>query len=113
AHPYTRLYAKNPEDSASKRCKIWHHSLERLVFSPGEIASMGPCHRRTIYMASLEAYIDTLHAQLIDNRLYPVPFSSLEPFRGLNCKTAKSMVAGLQHDAAQIKSELFELDRAV
>ncbi|KAI0314468.1 hypothetical protein OF83DRAFT_1044275, partial [Amylostereum chailletii] len=81
-HPYARLYARQG-DSAGKRRKIWHHSLEKLVFSPQEIASMGAPHRRTIYMASLEAHIDALHAQLIENHLYPVQFSSLEPFRGM------------------------------
>jgi len=94
---------------------------------------MGAPHRRTIYIATLEAHIDCLHAQLLAIGLYPVPFERLEPFKGLNCKTAKvshffilfffgkqnlcdtlqSMVAGLQHDASHIKMKLLELERAV
>lgn len=50
---------------------------------------MGAPHRRTIYTASLEAHIDRLHAQLLAIGLYPIPFSDLEPYRGLNVKTAK------------------------
>ena len=95
---------------------------------------MGAPHRRTIYIATLEAHIDCLHAQLLAIGLYPVPFERLEPFKGLNCKTAKvspfcvtfsisfannqcrtlqSMVAGLQHDASHVKMKLLELERAV
>jgi len=73
---------------------------------------MGAPHRRTIYIATLEAHIDCLHAQLLAIGLYPVPFERLEPFKGLNCKTAKSMVAGLQHDASHVKMKLLELERA-
>ena len=50
---------------------------------------MGAPHRRTIYIATLEAHIDRLHSQLLAIGLYPVPFERLEPFKGLNCKTAK------------------------
>ena len=50
---------------------------------------MGAPHRRTIYLASLEAHIDRLHEQLLGYSLAPVPFEQLEPYRGLNAKTAK------------------------
>ena len=50
---------------------------------------MGAPHRRTIYIASLEAHIDRLHNQLLAMGLYPIPFERLEPYRGLNSKTAK------------------------
>ena len=50
---------------------------------------MGAPHRRTIYLASLEAHIDRLHEQLLSYSLAPVPFEKLEPYRGLNAKTAK------------------------
>lgn len=50
---------------------------------------MGAPHRRTIYTASLEAHVDRLHAQLISVGFYPVPFEKLDPFKGLNSKTAK------------------------
>jgi hypothetical protein len=50
---------------------------------------MGAPHRRTIYIASLEAHIDRLHNQLLGIGLYPIPFQRLEPYRGLNSKTAK------------------------
>ncbi|KAI0004325.1 hypothetical protein BJV74DRAFT_881469 [Russula compacta] len=111
AHPYARLYAKKNATGAKRR-KIWNHALEKSVFSAHEIATMGAPHRRTIYIATLEAHIDCLHAQLLAIGLYPVPFERLEPFKGLNCKTAKSMVAGLQHDASHVKMKLLELERA-
>ncbi|KAI0002019.1 hypothetical protein BJV77DRAFT_970726 [Russula vinacea] len=110
AHPYARLYAKKNATGAKRR-KIWNHALEKSVFSAHEIDDGSP-HRRTIYIATLEAHIDCLHAQLLAIGLYPVPFDRLEPFKGLNCKTAKSMVAGLQHDASHVKMKLLELERA-
>lgn len=97
-------------------------------------------------MSSLEAHIDRLHTQLLTYvtmilsvqaptltltpsiGFWPVAFEELEPFRGLNSKTAKvssfqffssslnvhqSMVAGLQHDASIAKLKLLELERAV
>jgi len=88
AHPYARLYAKKNATGAKRR-KIWNHALEKSVFNAHEIATMGAPHRRTIYIATLEAHIDCLHAQLLAIGLYPVPFERLEPFKGLNCKTAK------------------------
>ncbi|KAI9460872.1 hypothetical protein BJY52DRAFT_1211237 [Lactarius psammicola] len=111
AHPYARLYAKKNATGAKRR-KIWNHALEKSVFTAHEIATMGAPHRRTIYIATLEAHIDRLHQQLLAIGLYPVPFERLEPFKGLNCKTAKSMVAGLQHDSSHIKMKLLELERA-
>ena len=50
---------------------------------------MGTPHRRTIYIASLEAHVDRLHAQMISLGFFPVDFEKLEPFKGLNSKTAK------------------------
>lgn len=50
---------------------------------------MGAPNRRSIYVASLEAHVDNLHAQLLTLGLYPVPFEKLEPYKGLNSKTAK------------------------
>lgn len=109
AHPYARLYAKKDN---TKRRKIWNHVLEKQLFSPQELSTMGAPHRRTIYTASLEAHIDRLHNQLLSIGLYPIPFDRLEPYRGLNTKTAKSMVSGLQHDATQSKLKLLELERS-
>ncbi|KAJ4486224.1 hypothetical protein J3R30DRAFT_1472031 [Lentinula aciculospora] len=108
-HPYARLYAKKEE---GKRRKIWNHALEKSLFNPFELSSLGAPHRRTIYMASLEAHVDRLHAQLLSLGYWPVSFESLEPFKGLNSKTAKSMVAGLQYDSSQTKLRLLELQRA-
>lgn len=109
AHPYARLYAKK---DSTKRRKIWNHVLEKQLFSPQELSTMGAPHRRTIYIASLEAHIDRLHNHLLSSGLYPIPFNRLEPYCGLNSKTAKSMVAGLQHDATQSKLKLLELERS-
>ena len=50
---------------------------------------MGAPHRRTIYTASLEAHIDRLHEQLYSFGAAPVTEEALEPYRGLNAKTAK------------------------
>ncbi|KIM48136.1 hypothetical protein M413DRAFT_7187 [Hebeloma cylindrosporum] len=109
AHPYARLLAKKDE---VKRRKIWNHALEKFIFSAYELSTLGAPQRRTIYMASLEAHIDRLHAQLHDLGYSPVLDSELDPFKGLNSKTAKSMVAGLQHDASVSKLKLLELQRA-
>ncbi|EPQ60757.1 hypothetical protein GLOTRDRAFT_68671 [Gloeophyllum trabeum ATCC 11539] len=109
-HPYARLYAKK---DGAKRRRIWNHALEKSLFSAHELSTMGAPHRRTIYTASLEAHVDRLHAQLISVGFYPVPFEKLDPFKGLNSKTAKSMVAGLQHDDSHMKLKLLEIERAV
>ncbi|KAJ3524135.1 hypothetical protein NMY22_g11138 [Coprinellus aureogranulatus] len=109
AHPYSRMHAKKGE---VKRRKIWNHALEKHIFSPFEISTIGAPIRRTIYTASLEAHIDDLHAQLLELGFYPIPFHELEPYKGLNSKTAKSMVASLQHDASVLNLKLLELNRA-
>ncbi|PBL01045.1 hypothetical protein ARMGADRAFT_1160297 [Armillaria gallica] len=109
AHPYARLYAKKEE---GKRRKIWNHALEKNLFNAYELSTLGAPHRRTIYMASLEAHIDRLHAQLFSLGFWPVGFDELEQFKGLNSKTAKSMVSGLQYDASIAKLKLLELERA-
>ncbi|KZT30447.1 hypothetical protein NEOLEDRAFT_1031526, partial [Neolentinus lepideus HHB14362 ss-1] len=109
-HPYARLYAKK---DGAKRRRIWNHALEKSLFSAHELSTMGAPHRRTIYTASLEAHVDRLHAQLISLGFYPIPFEKLDPFKGLNSKTAKSMVAGLQHDDSHMKLKLLEIERAV
>lgn len=108
-HPYARLFAKKDE---VKRRKIWNHALEKNLFTPYELSTLGAPHRRTIYTSSLEAHIDRLHAQLLELGFWPVAFSELEPYKGLNTKTAKSMVASLQHDASVAKLKLLELERA-
>ncbi|KAF8168031.1 hypothetical protein B0H34DRAFT_792687 [Crassisporium funariophilum] len=109
AHPYARLFAKKDE---VKRRKIWNHALEKSLFDAYELSTLGAPNRRTIYIASLEAHVDRLHSQLLELGFFPIPFSELEPFKGLNSKTAKSMVAGLQHDASVSKLKLLELERA-
>ncbi|TFK41088.1 hypothetical protein BDQ12DRAFT_663963 [Crucibulum laeve] len=108
-HPYARLFAKKDE---VKRRKIWNHALEKALFSPYELSTMGAPQRRTIYIASLEAHVDRLHNQLYSMRYWPVPLDDLEPLAGLNSKTAKSMVAGLQYNASVTKLKLLELERA-
>jgi len=40
---------------------------------------MGAPHRRTIYIASLEAHVDRLHAQLLSLGLYPIPLTNWNP----------------------------------
>ncbi|KAH0590654.1 hypothetical protein J132_09871 [Termitomyces sp. J132] len=109
AHPYARLYAKKEE---VKRRKIWNHALEKSLFTPYEISTIGAPQRRTIYIASLEAHIDKLHAQLLEIGYWPIPMEELKPYHGLNSKTAKSIVSGLQHDASVARLKMLELERA-
>ncbi|KAH8102473.1 hypothetical protein BXZ70DRAFT_1006393 [Cristinia sonorae] len=112
SHPYARLHAKNAQEGGtSKRRRMWNHALEKSVFTPQELSTIGAPQRRTIYTASMEAHIDALHAQLLEYALFPVPFEKLEPYRGLNSKTAKSMVAGLQKDLSDMKVKQCELQR--
>ncbi|KAJ3568068.1 hypothetical protein NP233_g5949 [Leucocoprinus birnbaumii] len=108
-HPYTRLVSKKDD---SKRRRIWNHALEKSLFNPYELQALGAPHRRTIYLASLEAHVDKLHAQLFEAGCCPVSAAELEPFRGLNSKTAKSTVSGLQHEVSVLKLKLLELERA-
>ncbi|KZT05932.1 uncharacterized protein LAESUDRAFT_759823 [Laetiporus sulphureus 93-53] len=109
AHPYARLPTNK---DGTKRRRMWNHLLEKSIFTPQEISTMTAPHRRTIYTASLEAHIDQLHTQLLGYALFPVPFEKLERFRGLNFRTAKSMVAGLYRDAVALKMKKLALDRA-
>ncbi|KAI0704941.1 hypothetical protein BC835DRAFT_1261947, partial [Cytidiella melzeri] len=96
-----------------KRRKMWEHALEKNFFTPEEIVSIGAPVRRTIYTASLEAHIEKLHGQLKAIGLAPVPPHKLEPYRGLNSRTAKSMVAGLHRDLTAMKSKLAAIEREV
>jgi len=43
--------------------------------------------RRKIYVSSLEAHVDALHAQLLERKLYPVSFERLEKIHGVRSKT--------------------------
>ena len=88
-HPYARIYAKKAEAPTVKRRNMWNHALEKSLFTPDEIATLGAQNRRTIYTASLENHIDELHAQCLELGLYPVPFDALAFYKGLNSKTAK------------------------
>ncbi|KAK0434738.1 hypothetical protein EV421DRAFT_2087678 [Armillaria borealis] len=111
SNPYCRLYAKKDGD---KRRKIWSLAFEKHLFTPHELSVPGARHRREIYVASLEAHIDRLHAQLYSLGLSPVlvNFDELKPLMGLSSKRAKSMVSSLQHDASITKLKLLELERA-
>ncbi|KAI0348466.1 hypothetical protein BDW22DRAFT_1315403, partial [Trametopsis cervina] len=96
-----------------KRRKMWPHALEKSLFTPEELGSLGAQVRRGTYTASLEAHIDRLHGQLRSRGICPVPLERLGPFDGLNSTTAKSMVAGLYRDISTVKSRLVEIQRAV
>jgi hypothetical protein len=74
---------------------------------------MRAAQRRRIYISSLEAHIDKLHNQLIGIGLYPVPYSSLAPYKGMSTTAAKAMLAGLQQDAQHISMKETEIERAV
>lgn len=45
--------------------------------------------RRPIYTDSLEAYIDVLHAKLLEAGLYPVQLEAVDAWAGLNSAVAK------------------------
>ncbi|KAI0830668.1 hypothetical protein BC628DRAFT_1416192 [Trametes gibbosa] len=109
-HPYARLESK--KQGAGKRRKMWNHALEKMLFTPQEISTMGAPHRRTIYTASLEAHVDLLHEQFMNLPDFPVRPEQLEPYIGLNSKTAKSMVSGLHHDVTELKLKIREVERA-
>ncbi|KIK71068.1 hypothetical protein GYMLUDRAFT_145447, partial [Collybiopsis luxurians FD-317 M1] len=112
AHPYARLYAQNEETKSKPRRKIWNHALEKNLFDPYELAALGAPHRRTIYLASLEAHVERLHVELLRLGFWPVSFEQVDSFKGLNSKTAKSMIAGLQYDYSNLELKLMELQRA-
>ncbi|KAK7694857.1 hypothetical protein QCA50_002045 [Cerrena zonata] len=113
-HPYKRpdTSEESNKSAAAKRRKMWNHALEKSVFTPQELSTMTAPNRRTIYTGTLEHHIEQLHQQLLDLELYPVPMDDLEQYRGLNSKTAKSMVAGLQKDFSDLQLKKLELQRA-
>ncbi|VDB99500.1 unnamed protein product [Peniophora sp. CBMAI 1063] len=86
--------------------------MERSIFTSQEIKTKPASHRRTIYQASLEAYINELHEKLYAKGCYPIPLENLVPWEGLSNKTAKGLLAGLQHDSTQKKQKLAEIERA-
>ncbi|PAV22171.1 hypothetical protein PNOK_0212800 [Pyrrhoderma noxium] len=100
-----------PQKRGSRR--IWTHALERYIFTPHEIATLGTPHRRTIYLASLEAHIDRLHSQVLVHGLSLCHDEELEQFQGLNCKIAKGLVSGLQQDVVRIRTQILELQRSI
>ncbi|KAI0080234.1 hypothetical protein K474DRAFT_1556676, partial [Panus rudis PR-1116 ss-1] len=115
AHPYARLHAKSAKEAPgqAKRRKMWNHALEKSVFTPHELSTLSAPHRRVIYTATLERHIERVHEQLLTMQLFPVPFARLETYRGLNSRTAKSMVSGLQKDVSELRMKKLELERAV
>ncbi|EIN13688.1 hypothetical protein PUNSTDRAFT_79424 [Punctularia strigosozonata HHB-11173 SS5] len=111
-HPYARINARKEHGNISKRRRIWYHELEKHIFTPQEVSGTSAPKRRATYVASLEAHIDKVHNELIRMGLYPVPYNKLVPLKGLNSKTAKGMIAGLNADAQQAELKLLELNRA-
>ena len=89
--------------------------------------------RRKVYVSSLEAHVDALHAQLLERKLYPISFERLEKIHGVRSKTVvvsyspsskpeqgsdigfalQSMIGGIGHDVQKIKIRLEELQRDV
>lgn len=109
-YPYTRPEAKKDVDGVKRR-KVWDHILERRLFTPEELNKMKAQDRRKVYVSSLEAHVDTLHAQLLERKLYPVSFERLERIHGVRSKTVVSMIGGIGHDVQKIKIRLEELQR--
>ncbi|KAI0708380.1 hypothetical protein C8Q76DRAFT_626734, partial [Earliella scabrosa] len=111
-HPYYRVHRKKSTDSGGQR-KLWSHALEKLVFTPDELFTLGAPHRRIIYTAALEAHIDELHEELIHRHLFPVTSEQLQAYSGLSSVLVKSMLSGLQYDAVQLRVQILQLQRAV
>ena len=96
------------------KCSLLPLAISSLAHCPiFRSASLGAPHRRTIYLASIEAHIDSLHSHLLERGFYPVKLDALQPYKGLNCKTAKGMVAGLQHDIVCARKYLQDTHKAV
>ncbi|KJA23245.1 hypothetical protein HYPSUDRAFT_137961, partial [Hypholoma sublateritium FD-334 SS-4] len=74
-HPYARLFAK--KDNSVKHRRVWNHALEKSIFDPIQLTSMGAPQRRKIYTASLEAHIDCLHGKLLEYVKFFSPFEQL------------------------------------
>ncbi|KAJ7492554.1 hypothetical protein FB451DRAFT_538213 [Mycena latifolia] len=112
-HPYDRANAKRQQKDKSPR-RMWTHALEKPLFNMLELTTLGQTQRRPIYIASLEAHIDSLHIQLtgLGPEFYPVGEKELDYLKGLNSKTCKGMVAGLQNDISQGCERLLELQRS-
>lgn len=68
---------------------MWAHIFEKNIFTEEERAQLTAPARRIIYTASLEAHIDRLHKDLSQAGLFPLTPEQLEPYHGLNSKTAK------------------------
>ncbi|KAF9785512.1 hypothetical protein BJ322DRAFT_1063544 [Thelephora terrestris] len=109
-YPYTRPEAKKDVDGVKRR-KVWDHMFERRLFSPEELNKMKAQERRKVYVSSLEAHVDALHAQLLESKLYPVSLERLEKIHGVRSKTVVSMIGGIGHDVQKIKIRLEELQR--
>ncbi|KAF8332897.1 hypothetical protein F5887DRAFT_995517 [Amanita rubescens] len=109
AHPYARLLAKR---DGTRTRRIWNHVLEKVIFSPNELLTLRVPYRRTIYVASLEAHIDCLHAQIKEIGFWPVAFDESEHYGYPYATNPKSLVGCLQHHASVSKYKLLELEHA-
>ncbi|KAI0713810.1 hypothetical protein C8Q76DRAFT_590384, partial [Earliella scabrosa] len=109
--PYVRVNSRRGD--TERRRKMWNHALEKRIFTSDELLNMTAPARRTIYKASVEAHIDQLHEQLQQSGISPVCLNTLEAYQGLNSKLARSMIAGLQHDIANVRFEILQLDQQV
>ncbi|KAK0486079.1 hypothetical protein IW261DRAFT_776277 [Armillaria novae-zelandiae] len=105
-HPYLIIEAR-------KRRKAWDHVLEKAIFTSDEIFNESAPKRRKVYVSSLEAHVDALHDQLLQLGLWPVPAKELERLRGLNCRTAKSMVAKLHHNVVLMQTKISQYEKMV
>ncbi|KAK0460998.1 uncharacterized protein EV420DRAFT_1529631 [Desarmillaria tabescens] len=109
SHPHDSVHPY-PVIEARKRRKAWSHVFEKAIFTSEEISNESAPRRRKVYVSSLEAHIDALHDQLLQMGLWPVSTKELERHKGLNSKTAKSMVAMYHHKVVlmQIKISQYE-----
>ncbi|KAJ3927022.1 MAG: hypothetical protein NXY57DRAFT_664799 [Lentinula lateritia] len=108
-HPYAHSSAKNKE---YKRRRQWHHVFDRSLFNALEFSNTSARLRRTIYLASLEAHVDGLHAQLSSLGYPLVSPEPMEAHKDLHGKTAKKLIVRLQYNTSRTTLRLLELQRA-
>ncbi|KAJ7038128.1 hypothetical protein C8F04DRAFT_1256156 [Mycena alexandri] len=113
SHPNAKAQPQRPKPPTKYPRRLWNHALEKPLFSGLELTTLGVPQRRPIYVASLEAHIDRMHTQLLSlgSEYYPVPLPELDSFIGLNSKTCKGMIAGLQNDLAFARDRLLDLQQ--
>ncbi|PPQ97602.1 hypothetical protein CVT26_002401 [Gymnopilus dilepis] len=112
-------FQSNSEWNKRKR-RNWTHKWEKLLFSEEEIrdahglilnrSSLPAPQRRPIYICSLEAHIDHLHAQLEQLGIWPAPPEDVLQCSGMNSKSAKSAIGTLSFDISSLDKSIQDIE---